>query len=162
MDEAFGVKAERIPGKPLIYQGMSDRFLSPTADVLLPSEEDGIDSEGEFGLLISAVPMGTTETPHHIALLVQINDWSLRKLGAAEMKTRFGWIQAKPACAMAQVALTPDELGPVWRDARVHLLLVVAWNQTPFGAPNGGEMSVGLDRRWWHMPLTPAICLRDR
>jgi fumarylacetoacetate (FAA) hydrolase len=146
MDEAFGVKAEKIPGKPLMYQGMSDRFLPPCADVPLPSEEDGIDFEGEFGLLTSAVPMGTTDTVPHIALLVQINDWSLRKLGAAEMKTRFGWIQAKPACAMAPVALTPDELGPAWQDARIHLPLQVDWNGTRFGAPQGGEMSVGLDR----------------
>ena len=146
MDEAFGVKAERIPGKPLMYQGMSDRFLPPCSDVPLPSEEDGIDFEGEFGLLTSAVPMGTTDTSAHIALLVQINDWSLRKLGAAEMKTRFGWIQAKPACAMAPVALTPDELGSAWQDARIHLPLRVDWNGTRFGAPEGGEMSVGLDR----------------
>lgn len=146
MDEAFGVKAERIPGKPLMYQGLSDRFLAPCADVPLPSEEDGIDFEGEFGLLTSAVPMGTTETAPHVALLVQINDWSLRKLGAAEMKTRFGWIQAKPACAMAPVALTPDELGPAWKDGRIHLPLQVDWNGARFGAPEGGEMSVGLDR----------------
>ncbi|MCU0828181.1 MAG: fumarylacetoacetate hydrolase family protein [Tabrizicola sp.] len=145
MDEAFGVKAEKIPGKPLMYQGMSDRFLAPRADVPLPSEEDGIDFEGEFGLLTSAVPMGTTDTGPHIALLVQINDWSLRKLGAAEMKTRFGWIQAKPACAMAPVALTPDELGPAWAESRIHLPLQVDWNGARFGAPLGGEMSVGLD-----------------
>lgn len=146
MDEAFGVKAEKISGKPLMYQGMSDRFLAPTADVPLPSEEDGIDFEGEFGVLTAAVPMGATDTLPYIALLVQINDWSLRKLGAAEMKTRFGWIQAKPACAMAPVAITPDELGPAWRDGRIHLPLRVAWNGTGFGAPDGGEMSVGFDR----------------
>jgi fumarylacetoacetate (FAA) hydrolase len=146
MDEAFGVKADKIPGKPLMYQGMSDCFLPPTADVPLPSQEDGIDFEGEFGLLTSAVPMGTTNTTPHIALLVQINDWSLRTLGAAEMKTRFGWIQAKPACAMAPIALTPDELGPAWREGRIHLPLRVEWNGAHFGAPHGGEMSIGLDQ----------------
>ena len=146
MDEAFGVKAEKIPGKPLMYQGISDRFLAPAADVPLPSEEDGIDFEGEFGVLTAPVPMGTTDTLPHIALLVQINDWSLRKLGAAEMKTRFGWIQAKPACAMAPVAVTPDELGAAWVDGRIHLPLRVEWNGAAFGAPEGGEMSVGFDR----------------
>ncbi|MBF9059354.1 fumarylacetoacetate hydrolase [Rhodobacterales bacterium HKCCSP123] len=146
MDEAFGVKAEKIPGKPLMYQGMSDRFLAPAADVPLPSEEDGIDFEGEFGLLTTAVPMGTTDALPHVALLVQINDWSLRKLGAAEMKTRFGWIQAKPACAMAPVAVTPDELGPAWAGGRIHLPLQVTWNGAVFGSPNGAEMSVGFDR----------------
>lgn len=146
MDEAFGVKAEKIPGKPLMYQGMSDRFLAPAANVPLPSEEDGIDFEGEFGLLTTAVPMGTTDALPHVALLVQINDWSLRRLGAAEMKTRFGWIQAKPACAMAPVAVTPDELGPAWAGGRIHLPLRVTWNGAVFGNPNGAEMSVGFDR----------------
>ena len=146
MDEAFGVKAEKIPGKPLMYQGMSDRFLAPTADVPLPSEEDGIDFEGEFGVLTASAPMGTTDTLPHIALLVQINDWSLRKLGVAEMKTRFGWIQAKPACAMAPVAVTPDELGAAWAGGRIHLPLRVTWNGAVFGSPNGAEMSVGFDR----------------
>jgi fumarylacetoacetate (FAA) hydrolase len=146
MDKAFGVKAERIPGKPLMYQGLSDRFLAPTADVPLPSEDDGIDFEGEFGVLTAPVPMGTTDTLPQMALLVQINDWSLRKLGAAEMKTGFGWIQAKPACAMAPVALTPDELGSAWAGGRIHLPLQVAWNGQTFGSPNGGEMSVGFDR----------------
>jgi fumarylacetoacetate (FAA) hydrolase len=161
MDEAFGVKAEKIPGKPLMYQGLSDRFLAPAADVPLPSEEDGIDFEGEFGLLTSAVPMGTTDTAPHIALLVQINDWSLRKLGAAEMKTRFGWIQAKPACAMAPVALTPDELGPAWQDARIHLPLQVDWNGTGSAGPKAARCRSGLTG-WWPMPPIRVTCPQAR
>ena len=46
------------------------------------------------------------------------NNGSLRAVAPREMKTGFGWIQAKPACSMAPVAVTPDELGPAWRDAR--------------------------------------------
>lgn len=61
------------------------------------------------------------------------------------MKTGFGWIQAKPACSMATVALTPDELGPAWRDARVDLPLHVTLNGTPFGHAEGYPMSHGFD-----------------
>jgi len=123
MTAAYNVKAEKIPGKPLMYQGLSDRFYGPSEDVPMPSEEHGIDFEGEFGLITTATPMGASDGNAHIALLVQINDWSLRNLGPAEMKTGFGWVHTKPACSMAPIAITPDELGSAWRDARVDLPL---------------------------------------
>jgi len=59
MDKAFNVSAEKVPGKPLMYQGVSDEFYSGTSDVPFPTEEDGIDFEGEFGLITTATPMGT-------------------------------------------------------------------------------------------------------
>lgn len=130
-----------------MYQGSSDRFLAPTADVPFPSEADGIDFEGEFGVITDAVPMGTSakQARARIRLVVQINDWSLRKIAPVEMKTGFGWIQAKPACSMAPVAVTPDELGEFWRDTRVDLALQVQWNGNDFGAANGYPMSAGFD-----------------
>jgi len=80
MDQAFKVVAEKIPGKPLMYQGVSDEFYSCTQDVPFPSEVDGIDFEGEFGLITTATPMEAANPGAHIALLIQLNDWSLRKL----------------------------------------------------------------------------------
>jgi fumarylacetoacetate (FAA) hydrolase len=134
-------------GRPLMYQGMSHQFLAPTADVPYPTEEDGIDFEGEFGVICDAVPMGTTAAaaPNHIRLIVQINDWSLRTVAPIEMKTGFGWIQAKPACSVAPVAVTPDELGTAWRDARVDLPLTVDFNGARFGAAEGYDMAYGFD-----------------
>jgi fumarylacetoacetate (FAA) hydrolase len=145
MDAVFGFDKKEKSDRPLMYQGLSDTFLGPHDDVPLPSEDDGIDFEGEFGIITSAVPRGTlaTDAGPHIRLLVQINDWSLRKLAPIEMKTGFGWIQAKPACSMAPVAVTPDELGSAWRDARVDLPLVVDWNDARFGAANGYHMRFG-------------------
>lgn len=143
-------------GRPLMYQGISDHFLPATADVPLPSEEDGIDFEGEFGVICDAVPMGTgtTSARNHIRLVVQINDWSLRTLAPIEMKTGFGWVQAKPACSMAPVAVTPDELGGAWRDARVDLPLLVHWNGKQFGAAEGYPMSYGFDELVAHAART--------
>jgi fumarylacetoacetate (FAA) hydrolase len=46
---------------------------------------------------------------------------------------------------MAPVALTPDELGKHWRDARIDLPLKVDWNGRRFGAANGYPMSAGFD-----------------
>lgn len=157
MDAAYKVKAEKIPGKPLMYQGLSDRFYSPHDDVPFPSVTDGIDFEGEFGLLTTAVPMGTKSGRPHIALLVQINDWSLRNLGPAEMKTGFGWLQTKPACSMAPVALTPDELGSAWRDARIDLPLRVRFNAEHFGAPEGFPMSFGMDELVEHAAYSRSL-----
>jgi fumarylacetoacetate (FAA) hydrolase len=142
MSKVFGM--DPLPrDRPLMYQGVSDRFYGPLDDIPLPSEEDGIDFEGEFGVITDRVPMGVdaTQAQRHIRLIVQINDWSLRTLAPIEMKTGFGWIQAKPPCSVAPIAVTPDELGPAWRDGRVDLPLVVEWNGEPFGAANGYAMA---------------------
>lgn len=147
MDKVFGMeKKERNP-KPLMYQGVSDTFHPPVCDVPFVATADGIDFEGEFGVVTDAVPMNITKSDaaRHIRLVVQINDWSLRKLAPIEMKTGFGWVQAKPPCGMAPIAVTPDELGDYWRDCRVDLPLNVKWNGKPFGAANGYAMRFGFD-----------------
>ena len=155
MDKMTGNKVERT-GVPLMYQGMSDTFLSATEDVHFPSADLGIDFEGEFGVIVDAVPMGTpaAQALQHVKLLVQVNDWSLRKLAVPEMKTGFGWIQAKPVCSMAPFAVTPDELGPQWRDGRVCLDLQVDWNGQLFGRPNGAPMEFGLHELIAHAART--------
>jgi fumarylacetoacetate (FAA) hydrolase len=142
--------------RPLMYQGLSDRFLSGTQDVPLPSEADGIDFEGEFGIIIDAVPMGSSaqDALPHIKLLLLINDWSLRTIAPVEMKTGFGWVQAKPACAVAPFAVTPDELGEAWQEGRVHLPLQVHVNDAWFGNPHGGEMAFGFHELVAHAART--------
>jgi fumarylacetoacetate (FAA) hydrolase len=128
---------------PVMYQGASDDFLGPQDDVPLPSEAQGIDFEGEFGVVCGPVPMGVSPEAALgcVRLLVQVNDWSLRALGPHEMKTGFGFLQAKPSTAFAPIAVTPDELGEAWRYGRVHLKLHVQWNGERFGEPHGGEMN---------------------
>ena len=144
---------------PLMYQGMSHQFLGPSDDVPLPSEADGIDFEGEFGVITDAVPMGVSvrDARDHIKLVVLINDWSLRVLAPVEMKTGFGWVQAKPACSMGPLAVTPDALGAAWRDCRVHLDLLVDWNGKRFGAANGGAMAFGFDELIAHAARTRTL-----
>ena len=155
MQRAFGLPPIETD-RPLMYQGMSDRFLSGHADVPLPSEADGIDFEGEFGVITDAVPMGTTaeEAMKHIKLIILINDWSLRAIAPVEMKTGFGWVQAKPACSAAPFAVTPDELGDAWKDGKVHLPLEVRLNGQWFGSPNGREMAFGFHELIAHAART--------
>jgi fumarylacetoacetate (FAA) hydrolase len=141
MDKVFGIEPIKTD-LPLMYQGTSDKFYGPRDDVRMTDEALGIDFEGEFGVIVDAVPMGTSpqDAMKHIRLIVQINDWSLRALAGPEMKTGFGWVQAKPPCSMAPFAVTPDELGDQWRNGRVCLDLLVDWNGKRFGAANGEPM----------------------
>ncbi|HEY3516756.1 MAG TPA: fumarylacetoacetate hydrolase family protein [Gammaproteobacteria bacterium] len=136
---------EAKPGQPLMYQGGSDDFVGPRDDMPLPSEEDGIDFEAEIVVVVDRVPMGTpaARALAHVKLVMLANDASLRSLAAAEKKSGFGWIHAKPATSFSPVAVTPDELGDAWRDGRLHLPVRVAWNGLEFGRPNAGEMSFG-------------------
>lgn len=159
METLFGTEPPPA-GRPLMYQGLSHQFLSATADVPLPREEDGIDFEGEFGIITDFVPMGVTpeHAIAHIKLIVQINDWSLRALAPVEMKTGFGWVHAKPACSVAPFAVTPDVLGDAWRDARVHLPLSVDWNGKRFGDALGGVMEFGFHDLVAHAASTRSLC----
>ncbi|WP_343611626.1 fumarylacetoacetate hydrolase family protein [Novosphingobium sp.] len=155
MDKVLGVEPLKTE-RPLMYQGVSDRFYGPHDDVRFPEEDLGIDFEGEFGVIVDAVPMGTTPEAamKHIRLIVQINDWSLRKLAGPEMKTGFGWVQAKPPCSMAPFAVTPDELGEAWKNGRVCLNLLVDWNGKRFGAASGEPMGHGFHELVAHAART--------
>ena len=145
---------------PLMYQGMSHSFLAWDEDVLLPSEADGIDFEAEFGIVTDAVPMGirSEQTLDRVKLIVQINDWSLRAIAPIEMKTGFGWIQAKPACSMAPIALTPDELGDAWHDGRIDARMRVWRGDEQFGDVPTDEMGHGFDALIAHAARTRDLC----
>ncbi|WP_428852174.1 fumarylacetoacetate hydrolase family protein [Imbroritus primus] len=125
---------------PLMYQGGSDDFLGPRDDIICRSEEHGIDFEGEVAVVTGDVPMGSTagQAAQQIRLLMLVNDVSLRNLIPGELAKGFGFFQSKPASAFSPVAVTPDELGPAWRDSKVHLPLTVHWNGRKVGAPDCG------------------------
>jgi fumarylacetoacetate (FAA) hydrolase len=157
MEKAFNIPP--IPDMdtiPLMYQGGSDDMLGCHDDVPLPDEAHGIDFEGEFGVIVDEVPMACTaeQARGRILLLVQINDVSLRTFGPREMRTGFGFFQAKPSSSFAPVAVTPDEIGEAWRDARVHLDLAIEYNNQWFGDPNGREMNFGFDQLIAHAAAT--------
>ncbi|WP_353194774.1 fumarylacetoacetate hydrolase family protein [Pusillimonas noertemannii] len=157
MEKAFNT--DPIPDMdtiPVMYQGASDDFLGANEDIPLPDEAHGIDFEGEFGVIVQQVPMACSPelALRRIALVVQINDVSLRGFGPREMRTGFGFLHAKPSSSFAPVAVTPDELGPAWEDARVKLPLHIDYNGQWFGHPNGAEMNFGFDRLIAHAALT--------
>lgn len=107
---------EDLMEKPLVYQGISHGFMGWNEPVPLPSENLGIDFEGEIAAVTGDVPMGvsTEEATKYIRLFVLLNDYSLRGLIPAELKRTFGFLTGKPASSLGPIAVTPDELGDLW------------------------------------------------
>lgn len=141
---------------PLMYQGMSDDFYAPHGDVPLPREDDQIDFEGEVGVILSQVPMGTRQedASQYIKLVVLLNDVSCRAYVKREITVGFGWMNAKPSTTLSPVAVTPDELGEAWSHGRVGLNLEVRRNGALFGHPNGAEMSFSFQKLIEHAAHT--------
>ena len=125
---------------PLMYQGGSDTFLAPRAPISMADEAFGIDMEGEVAVIVDDVPMGASrdEALAAIRLIMLVNDVSLRGLIPAELGKGFGFFQSKPSSAFSPVAVTPDELGDVWKDGKVNLPLHVDYNGKPFGRAEAG------------------------
>jgi len=126
--------------EPLMYQGGSDSFLDPRGDIVLGDEAWGIDFEAEIAVITDDVPMGVSpkQALCHIALIMLVNDVSLRNLIPGELSKGFGFFQAKPSTAFSPIAVTPDELGTVWRQGKVHLPLLSSLNGNLFGKPDAG------------------------
>ncbi|MBC3919536.1 fumarylacetoacetate hydrolase family protein [Undibacterium sp. CY18W] len=125
---------------PLMYQGGSDDFIGPQDDIVMASEEWGIDFESEIAVITGDVPMGVKvqNAAEHIRLLMLVNDVSLRNLIPAELAKGFGFFQSKPASSFSPVAVTPDELGDAWKEGKVHLPLRSSLNNMLVGQPNAG------------------------
>ena len=125
---------------PLMYQGGSDSFLGPRDNIPMADEAWGIDFEAEITVVTDDVPMGVSasDAAAHIQLVMLVNDVSLRNLIPAELAKGFGFFQSKPSSAFSPVAVTPDELGDAWRDAKLHLPLLSELNGELFGRPDAG------------------------
>jgi len=125
---------------PLMYQGGSDAFLAPREPIPAFAEALGTDFEAEIAIVTGDVPMGVSPEDARplVRLVLLVNDVSLRGLASSELEKGFGFLQAKPSCALSPVALTPDELGDAWADGKLHRPLLSALNGKPFGRPEAG------------------------
>ncbi|MBB4266935.1 fumarylacetoacetate hydrolase family protein [Roseospira visakhapatnamensis] len=143
---------------PLMYQGGSDAFLGPCDDIVLADDAPwGIDFEGEIAVVTDDVPMGVSEADAagHVALVMLVNDVSLRGLIPGELAKGFGFFQSKPSSAFSPVAVTPDDLGDAWDGARLHGRLLSFINGVPFGMPDAGrDMTFGFPRLIAHAART--------
>jgi fumarylacetoacetate (FAA) hydrolase len=125
---------------PLVYQGGSSDLLGPRDEIQLVDEAWGLDFEGEVCAILGDVPLGTSaaDAGKHIRLLTMANDITLRNLVPDELTKGFGFFQSKPATTFGPFAITPDELGPAWKDGRIHLRLRVVYNGALVGDCEAG------------------------
>ncbi len=145
---------------PLMYQGGSDTFLAPRESIKMPTMEWGIDMEAEVAVITGDVPFGATpeQSANTIRLIMLVNDVSLRGLIPGELGKGFGFFQSKPSSAFSPVAVTPDELGDAWRDGKVHLPLLVDYNEKAFGKANAGiDMTFNFPRLVAHAAKSRAL-----
>jgi fumarylacetoacetate (FAA) hydrolase len=145
VDLAWRARGEDLPAsfreEPMMVQGGSDRFLGPLDEIVLAHEEWGIDFEAKLAVITGDVPMGATpdQALAEVRLVTLANDVSLRNLMPAGPDQGQGILQAKPATAWAPVAVTPDELGDAWKQAKLHLPLRSTWNGALVGQPQAGD-----------------------
>ncbi len=125
---------------PLVYQGGSGDLLGPTDELELTDPAWGLDFEAEVCVILGDVPRGVRadEAAPYVRLVCLANDVTCRNLIPDELAKGFGFFQSKPATAFAPFAVTPDELGPHYRDGRVHLRLRTTHNGALVGDCDAG------------------------
>ncbi|WP_084399633.1 fumarylacetoacetate hydrolase family protein [Henriciella aquimarina] len=128
---------ESFYSDPLMYQGGSDSFLGPRDAIPLKDKAWGLDFEAEVCVITGDVPMGASREAalDQIKLILICNDVSLRGLIPNELAKGFGFFQSKPSSAFSPVAVTPEALGPAWKDAKLHLPMLSTYNGKAFGKP---------------------------
>lgn len=127
----------RYEEEPLVYQGGSDVMIGPHEPIVAVDEAHQIDLEAEIAVITKDVPLGTTaaQAAGLIALVVLLNDVSLRGLIPGELSKGFGFYQSKPATSFAPIALTPAALGAAWKDGMPGLRVRITVNGEWFGEP---------------------------
>ncbi|MEL6840418.1 MAG: fumarylacetoacetate hydrolase family protein [Pseudomonadota bacterium] len=110
-----------IMDAPLIYQGISHGY-GAWNDPIRQKVADFIDFEAEIAAITGDVPRGVSAegATNHIRLFCLLQDTSLRRIVAPELKRTFGFLTAKPESFLGPIAVTPDELGDRWDGKMVH------------------------------------------
>jgi fumarylacetoacetate (FAA) hydrolase len=146
---------------PLMYQGASDHMMSPRDPIPLADESWGCDLEAEVVVVVNDVKQGASreDALASIVLVGLVNDVSLRNLIPAELAKGFGFLQSKPASTLSPVFVTPDALGPAWRDGKLLRPLLVSLNGKPFGRADAGvDMTFDFGTLVAHAAKTRSLC----
>jgi fumarylacetoacetate (FAA) hydrolase len=139
--QARGAKLpESFWNDPLMYQGGCDGFLGPRDPIPLADPAWGADFEAEVAVITGDVPRGAgrDEALAAVRLIMLANDVSLRGLIPDELAKGFGFFQSKPAGSFSPVAVTPDDLGPAWRDGKLSGQILAELNGKLFGRADAG------------------------
>ncbi|MED5374131.1 MAG: fumarylacetoacetate hydrolase family protein [Myxococcota bacterium] len=145
---------------PLVYQGGSGVFLPPHGDIPLADPAWGLDFESEVCVVLGDTPQGVKakDAEPYVRLVMICNDITLRGLIPNELKKGFGFFNGKPATAFAPFAVTPDELGPAWKNGRMHLNMKTELNGKIAGdLASGPEMHFSFFDLIQHIAKTRAF-----
>jgi fumarylacetoacetate (FAA) hydrolase len=121
---------------PLMYQAVSDKFLSWCEDIPAYPYEYRVDFEAEVGVIVDEVPMGISveDAGKHIRWITIINDISLRQLCSIEIKTGFGFLQGKPHSSLGKWCIPVRVLSEEqWHDSKFHGTMVIKLNGKQIG-----------------------------
>lgn len=134
----------RYEEEPLVYQGGSDVMLGPEEPIVAIDEAHQVDLEAEIAVITKDVPMGISakQAEDRIALVVLLNDVSLRGLIPGELAKGFGFYQSKPATSFAPIAVTPAALGSAWKGLMLDLPVRITLNGVRFGEPHANMETV--------------------
>jgi fumarylacetoacetate (FAA) hydrolase len=121
--------------EPLLRQACSDPLLGPHDDIVATSEADEIDFGAQLAAITADVRRGcgTATAIESVRLLVLAGETRLLNRVADETGADFEPHQNPLGCALAPVAVTPDELGPAWHAGRARLTLECFVNAQPLG-----------------------------
>lgn len=134
----------RYEDEPLVYQGGSDVMIGPREPIVAVDEAHQVDLEAEIAVITKDVPLGATadQAADAIALVVLLNDVSLRGLIPGELAKGFGFYQSKPATSFAPIAVTPSALGAAWKDGMPDLWVRIHLNGQRFGEPHANTEAI--------------------
>ncbi len=145
------------PSDPLLVQAGSDDFLGPCDPAWFGAESWGADFGAGLAVITDDVAMGADpdQALDGVRLVMLANSWRLRQLLAADPTAGSGLVHSMTAAAFSPVAVTPDELGPAWKEGRVHLTLQSALNGKKVGLCEAGpEMSFPFGQLISHLAKT--------
>ena len=135
---------EQLRTDPLMYQGVSDKFLEYN-ELIYPFNDDyGLDFEAEVGVIVTDTPMGVsaTEATDYIKYVTIINDISLRRLIPKELAKGFGFLHGKPHSSLGLKCVPLRFLNGSWKehDAVLDADMVIDYNGNEFGRINTANM----------------------
>jgi fumarylacetoacetate (FAA) hydrolase len=126
---------------PSLRQGSGAALAGPMDDMIVSDEALEPDCMPGLAVITGDLPLLAEpgQALDSIRLLMLCNDWCLRALhGAAEGAERSS-IQARPATAFGPVALTPDELGPIWARGRLEATIEIRHQGSSSGSWETGS-----------------------
>ena len=165
MERLRAARGAKLPDsfnwEPLMYQGVSDKFLLWNENIHPFPEEYGIDFEAEVGVIVNEVPLGTTaeHAYKYIKYITIINDISLRKLIPQELAKGFGFFQSKPHSALSKCCHPKLFIkGKFHIDCKLHANMIIELNGERMGKINTAtEMTFGFDRLIEHAAKTRTL-----